>query len=148
MGPSPEKRPPVPGLFNGLTLYMHYCIYSYDYQPKAAGPGYENRMAEETVASEEASLSLEIIQDAARVLKCIGHPLRLRIIELLDASDEMNVGSICSALDLEQAIASQHLTLMRDRGILASRRDGVNVYYRIADEKVPQVIDCLRRCDR
>jgi DNA-binding transcriptional ArsR family regulator len=37
---------------------------------------------------------------------------------------------------------------MRDRGILTSRREGVNVYYGIADEKVPQVIECLRRCDR
>ncbi len=96
----------------------------------------------------KASLSLDIIQDAARVLKCIGHPVRLRIIELLDESGEMNVGSISAALSLEQAVASQHLTLMRDRGILSSRRDGVNVHYGIADEKVPQVIECLRRCDR
>lgn len=100
------------------------------------------------MASGKSNLSIGIIQDAARVLKCIGHPLRLQIIELLDASDELNVGAICAALDLEQAITSQHLTLMRDRGILSSRREGVNVYYRIADEKVPQVIDCLRRCDR
>jgi len=100
------------------------------------------------VVRSRAGLSLDIIQDAARVLKCIGHPVRLRIIELLDERRELNVGSVCVALELEQAIASQHLTLMRDRGILRSRRDGVNVYYGIADEKVPQVIECLRRCDR
>ena len=100
------------------------------------------------MSERNASLSLAIIQDAARVLKCIGHPIRLQIIELLDASGELNVGAICEALDLEQAIASQHLTLMRDRGILGSRRDGVNVHYGIADEKVPHVIECLRRCDR
>lgn len=82
------------------------------------------------------------------MLKCIGHPVRLRVIELLDESGALNVGAVCSALELEQAVASQHLTLMRDRGILTSRRDGVNVYYEIADEKVPQVIECLRRCDR
>ncbi len=100
------------------------------------------------MAQSKESLSLGIIQDAARVLKCIGHPVRLRIIELLDEAGELNVGAICAALKLEQAVASQHLTLMRDRGILTSRRDGVNVYYGIADEKVPQVIECLRRCDR
>lgn len=100
------------------------------------------------MARSNANLSLEIIQDAARVLKCIGHPVRLRIIELLDENGEMNVGAVCEALGLEQAIASQHLTLMRDRGILRSRREGVNVHYGIADEKVPQVIECLRRCDR
>ena len=95
-----------------------------------------------------AGLSIDIIQDAARVLKCIGHPVRLRIIELLDEHGELNVGALCAELDLEQAVASQHLTLMRDRGILRSRREGVNVYYRVADEKVPHVIECLRRCDR
>ncbi len=96
----------------------------------------------------KTSLSLQMIRDAAQVLKCIGHPIRLQIIELLDAQGELNVGAICSELELEQAVASQHLTLMRDRGILASRRDGVNVYYRVADEKVPHVIECLRRCER
>lgn len=92
-------------------------------------------------------ISLEMVQEASRVLRCIGHPLRLRIIELLDAHGELNVGAIQEALGLEQAAASQHLVLMRDRGILRSRRDGVNVFYAIGDEKVIQIINCLRACD-
>lgn len=92
-------------------------------------------------------ISLELVQDASRVLRCIGHPLRLRIIELLDTHGELNVSAIQEALELEQAAASQHLNLMRDKGILRSRRDGVNVYYAIGDEKVIQIINCLRACD-
>ncbi len=92
-------------------------------------------------------ISLELVQDASRVLRCIGHPLRLRIIELLDTHGELNVSAIQEALELEQAAASQHLNLMRDRGILRSRRDGVNVFYAIGDEKVIQIINCLRACD-
>jgi len=92
-------------------------------------------------------ISLELVQDASRVLRCIGHPLRLRIIELLDTHGELNVSAIQEALDLEQASASQHLNLMRDKGILQSRRDGVNVFYAIGDDKVIQIINCLRPCD-
>ncbi|MBT8462402.1 MAG: metalloregulator ArsR/SmtB family transcription factor [Gemmatimonadetes bacterium] len=96
---------------------------------------------------EAATISVGTVQDAARVLKCIGHPVRLRIIELLDNGGERTVTEIREAIGLEQAAASQHLNLMRDKRILAARRDGVNVYYDISDEKVVRVIDCLRACD-
>ena len=82
------------------------------------------------------------------MLRCIGHPIRLRIIELLDTGGEHTVTEIQEAIGLEQATTSQHLNLMRDKGILTSRRDGVNVYYDLVDEKVVRVIDCLRACDR
>lgn len=81
------------------------------------------------------------------MLKCIGHPVRLQIIELLDREGEQNVTAIYEALGIEQAVASQHLNLMRDKGILAGRRDGVNVYYRINDPRVTRVIDCIHQCE-
>ena len=93
------------------------------------------------------TISMETVRDAARVLKCIGHPVRLRVIELLDNGGEKTVTDIREAIGLEQAAASQHLNLMRDKRILTARRDGVNVYYDISDEKVVRVIDCLRACD-
>ena len=92
-------------------------------------------------------ISVSTVQDAARVLKCIGHPVRLRIIELLDNRGEMTVSEIRAEVGLGQAAASQHLTLMRDKGILSARRDGVNVFYDVVDEKVVRVMDCLRACD-
>lgn len=88
-------------------------------------------------------LDPQAIQQAAAMLKCIGHPIRLKIIELLDREGEQNVTAIYEALGIEQAVASQHLNLMRDKRILASRRDGVNVYYRIDDARVTRVIDCI-----
>ena len=96
---------------------------------------------------EPATISMETVHDAATVLKCIGHPVRLRIIEYLDNGGERTVTEIREATGLEQAAASQHLNLMRDKRILTARRDGVNVYYDISDEKVVRVIDCLRSCD-
>ena len=97
---------------------------------------------------ETEMLSAEAVQQAATMLKCIGHPVRLLIIELLDRTGEQNVKTIYERLGIEQAVASQHLNLMRDKGILASRRDGVNVFYRIEDPRVTQVIDCIHdHCD-
>lgn len=92
------------------------------------------------------TISIEAIQEAARILKCIGHPVRLEILAFLDAGGEQTVSAICEAVDRSQPIVSQHLTLMRDKGILASRREGVNVYYRMDDERVVQVLDCLHTC--
>lgn len=93
-------------------------------------------------------LKVEAVRQAATMLKCIGHPIRLQIIELLDRTGEQNVTTIYEALEIEQAVASQHLNLMRDKGILASRRDGVNVYYSVDDPRVTQVIDCIHdHCD-
>lgn len=92
-------------------------------------------------------IGIELVQEASRVLRCIGHPVRIRILEHLEESGESNVGAIQDALGLEQAAASQHLTLMRDRGILESRRDGVNVFYSIRDEKVVKILQCLRAGD-
>lgn len=95
----------------------------------------------------EEKISLRIVQDAARVFRCIGHPVRLRILELLDDEGEQNVTGIQEALGLEQAVASQHLSLMRDRAILANRREGVHVFYRVRDNKVTKILECLRGCE-
>jgi DNA-binding transcriptional ArsR family regulator len=93
-------------------------------------------------------LNPNAVQAAAAMLKCIGHPVRLRIIELLDRAGELNVTAIHESLGIEQAIASQHLNLMRDKGILEGRRDGVNVFYRIVDPRITHVIDCIHHhCD-
>ena len=84
------------------------------------------------------------VDDTARVLRCLGHPLRLRILDFLEKSGEATVTEIHEALDLEQAIASQHLTNMRDKGILERRKEGVHVYYTIGDERALKVLACVR----
>jgi DNA-binding transcriptional ArsR family regulator len=93
-------------------------------------------------------LDVSAVRTAAAMLKCIGHPVRLQIIDLLDRTGERNVTAIQEELGIEQAVASQHLNLMQDKGVLISRRDGVNVYYRIDDPRVTEVIYCIHdHCD-
>ena len=84
------------------------------------------------------------VEDTARVLRCLGHPLRLQILDLLEHSGEATVTEVHEGLGVEQAIASQHLTTMRDKGILARRKEGVHVYYRIGDSRALKVLACVR----
>ena len=86
------------------------------------------------------------LSKAADVIKVVGHPDRLRILEFLEGGEKA-VGEIQDILDLPQAIVSQHLAKMRGWDIVESRRDGIHVYYRIIEPKVSHILDCIRHCD-
>jgi DNA-binding transcriptional ArsR family regulator len=87
-----------------------------------------------------------VIARAAGIIKLLGHRERLMILEALER-DELTVGEICEVCDLEQAVCSQHLGRLRRSGVVAGRKDGLNVYYRVIDPKVHHVLECIRRCD-
>lgn len=93
------------------------------------------------------TLTSEVVEDTAHVLRCLGHPLRLRILDVLERGRESTVTEIYEALGVEQAVASQHLTTMWDKGILRRRKDGVHVYYSIGDERALKVLDCVRNAN-
>ena len=84
----------------------------------------------------------KIAEHAAEVLKTVAHPIRLHIIELLEAG-EMCVGDIVNALGGKQAITSQQLNMMKDKGVLSCRRDGARVYYRIENKNVIKLLRCI-----
>ena len=80
----------------------------------------------------------------ARLFRVLGHPVRIRILELL-TEGERTVGDLQAALELDSSGTSQHLAALREPGILASRRDGTNVYYRIRDPRVSQLLVVARQ---
>jgi DNA-binding transcriptional ArsR family regulator len=84
----------------------------------------------------------ELAMRAAEALKAVAHPLRLQIVDILQAG-EKSVGEIVDATGEKQAITSQQLNLMKDKGVLASRRDGTKVYYRIQNPNVIRILDCV-----
>lgn len=84
----------------------------------------------------------KIAENVAEVLKAVAHPVRLQIVELL-AQKEMCVGDIVDALGGKQAITSQQLTMMKDKGVLGCRRDGAKVYYRIENKNVIKLLHCV-----
>lgn len=85
------------------------------------------------------------VEETARILKCLGHPARLRILDRLECEGEQTVSQLQAALGLEQAAMSQHLTLMRDKGVLGRRKDGVFALYWIADPRALKVLECVRQ---
>ena len=75
----------------------------------------------------------------AQLFRVLGHPVRIRILELL-LDGERTVGDLQAALSLDSSGTSQHLAALRAQGVLESRRAGVSVYYRIRDPRVSQLL--------
>lgn len=87
-----------------------------------------------------------VLARAADIIKLLGHPERLKIVEALERG-EASVSEIRDAVDLPQAIVSQHLARLRGANVVAARRDGVHVLYRVIEPKVHHVLTCIRECD-
>ncbi len=86
------------------------------------------------------------IVSAVNMLKVIAHPVRIAILDLLTAHKKMTVLEIQEALNLEQAIASQHLTLMEDKGVLVSEKVGRNKFVSLIFPKMKNIVSCLESC--
>lgn len=93
------------------------------------------------------SISPEQLARAADVIKVLGHCDRLKILEVLERQGEATVTEIQQAVDLPQAIVSQHLAKMRGLNVVSSRREGQHVHYCIVEPKVQHVLNCIRMCD-
>jgi len=84
----------------------------------------------------------KVAEHVSEVLKAVAHPVRLQIVELLEAK-EMCVGDIVDAIGGKQAITSQQLNMMKDKGVLGCRRDGAKVFYRIENKNVIKLLHCV-----
>ena len=89
-----------------------------------------------------ADLSDELLQLHASFCKGLADPKRLQIIGVL-RDGPRSVGEICELLDLAQANASQHLAILRQRGLARRRREGQRVYYELTSPKIVEALDLL-----
>ena len=80
--------------------------------------------------------------DEAEVLKVLGHPIRLKIVAGL-CTQECNVKHIWECLGLPQATVSQHLALLKNKGVIAGKRDGVEVHYSVINPLAKKIIGIL-----
>jgi len=85
----------------------------------------------------------EDIDRASRSLKAMSHPLRLKILCTL-GGEEISVQDIVDNVGTSQSNISQHLAILRDKGILASRKDANRVYYRVGDARTLRLIGMMR----
>ncbi|MQA74755.1 MAG: metalloregulator ArsR/SmtB family transcription factor [Solirubrobacterales bacterium] len=80
----------------------------------------------------------------AEFFRAIGHPVRVRILELL-RDGERSVGDLQAALTIDSSGTSQHLGALRKQGLLESRREGTSVYYRVKDPRTFQLLEVARQ---
>lgn len=85
----------------------------------------------------------EHIETAARALKAMAHPLRLKILCVV-GSEEVCVQDIVDAVGTSQSNISQHLGILRDKGVLQTRKDANRVFYSVADPRTLQLIGLMR----
>ena len=108
----------------------------------------ENRStisAEDATAIEQMFLASEAdLYVASRSLKAMGHPLRLKILCILAEGNETSVQDLVDLVGTSQSNISQHLSILRDKDILASRKEANKVFYRIGDDKILALMETMR----
>jgi len=89
----------------------------------------------------------EKLELAASKLRAISHPMRIAIIELLSKNPRMSVTEIYEELNIEQATASHHLNILKNKRILISKREGKKIYYELRNTVLTEIIECINRCN-
>lgn len=85
----------------------------------------------------------EEIMQASQAIKAIAHPLRLKILCVL-GDKEVSVQDIVDYVGTSQSNISQHLAILRDKGVLTTRKDANRVYYRIGDPRTIKLVGMMR----
>ncbi len=96
--------------------------------------------------TKKTSLDLAKLELAASKLRAMAHPMRIAIIELLTENKKMTVTEIYETLNIEQASASHHLNILKNKGLLDSRRNGKMILYSLKTNVLSNVIDCINQC--
>jgi DNA-binding transcriptional ArsR family regulator len=87
---------------------------------------------------------LKYLEDITEVLRAVAHPMRLVIIEMLHEQGELTVTQIHEQLGVEQAIASHHLRILKDKDVVEVRRSGKNSFYALVSPAFFQVFAMLK----
>ena len=95
-----------------------------------------NRRADKPVGS------VELFAQAAECLKTLAHPVRLRMVQLL-LHGRFTVGQLAEDCQVPDNVASEHLRLMQRCGLLTSEREGRQVFYRIAEPHLANIMACI-----
>jgi ArsR family transcriptional regulator len=84
-----------------------------------------------------------LFQMHAEICKTLSNPIRLEILSKL-RDGKKSVNEIAALTGVRQATVSQHLSVLRQRGVVSTRREGINVYYDIANPKITRACDLMR----
>ena len=91
----------------------------------------------------DKALREEIDQLHAEICDCMADPKRISILYAL-GEGRKNVGELAALLEINRATVSRHLKVLRERSMVTTERDGVSIYYSLADQRVIEALDLLR----
>ena len=80
----------------------------------------------------------------AEICRTLTHPVRLEILDLL-RRQEMNVTQLVAAMEMPQGTVSRHLSSMRSKGVVVTRREGTSVYYRLGSQRIMNAYDEMHK---
>ncbi|MEE4260563.1 MAG: metalloregulator ArsR/SmtB family transcription factor [Bacteroidales bacterium] len=92
-------------------------------------------------------INVSKLELAASKLRAISHPMRIAIIDLLAQGEKLSVTEIYEALDIEQATASHHLNILKNKNVLISKREGKKIFYSLKNMTLTEIIECVNRCN-
>lgn len=92
---------------------------------------------------EKHSVSPEMFEEKAGLLKVLAHPIRLCIVLGLLESGRCNVTKMHTCLDMPQSTVSQHLARLRESGVVTAERHGTEVFYKVANPDVVRLLQTL-----
>jgi DNA-binding transcriptional ArsR family regulator len=82
---------------------------------------------------------------STELMRALAHPLRLKILEFLDQNKNIQVNQIYNTLKIEQSIASQHLRILKNAGVLVADKDGKFMHYNIDYQRVSNAVKAINR---
>lgn len=88
------------------------------------------------VKPEHIQFNAEQFNTATAIMRALAHPLRLRMVALLQEQPLANVHTIYTTLQIEQSVASQHLRILRQAGIVVTKREGKFIHYQLQKQRL------------
>jgi len=117
---------------NFKIIYLYICIC-------LINQNYFNKM-------QIKDLTIDQLEAAANMLKAIAHPMRIAILNYLEDGKKLTVTEIHELLKIEQSTTSHHLGILKDKGVLSSKRDGKNTYYFLKHANLSNIVNCVSKC--
>jgi len=91
-------------------------------------------------------LSTTQLEAAANMLRAIAHPMRIAILSFLESEKSLTVTQIHERLGIEQSTTSHHLGILKDKGVLVSKRVGKNTFYSLKHNSLSHIVNCVSKC--
>jgi DNA-binding transcriptional ArsR family regulator len=93
-----------------------------------------------------AEIQEEKLKSAAEIFKAMAHPMRVAILFTLKNGEMLTVTQIHEMVGIRQTTASHHLNILKEKGVLCSKREGKNNFYYLKHGVLSQIIDCVSTC--